>query len=60
MGTFRGHLVLMMSPERVVDAAKDWWDMLFRNDPAAHDYFVGTNCGLCGHSADYDYGEHGL
>lgn len=30
------------------------------NDPAAHDIFIGTSCGLCNHSSDYEYGEHGL
>lgn len=56
----RGHLVLMLSPERVTDATANWWKMMFYDDPTARDYFVGSNCGLCNQSADFDYGQHGL
>jgi hypothetical protein len=60
MGPLRGHLVLMLSPERVTGPTVGWWQMLFRNDATSHALFVGSSCGLCNHSSDYDYGEHGL
>jgi hypothetical protein len=56
----RGHLVLMLTPERVMDVASAYWKMTLLNDQTARNMFVGANCGLCGHSSDYDYGEHGL
>lgn len=55
-----GHLVLILSPDRVVDAAVGFWQLIFGNDTKAHDLFVGASCGLCGHSADYEFGEHGF
>lgn len=58
--TLRGHLVLMLSPQRVVNAATGWWQMMLENDTTARGLFVGTTCGLCGHDTDYNYGEHGL
>ncbi|HVU02216.1 MAG TPA: hypothetical protein VHE30_10700 [Polyangiaceae bacterium] len=58
--TIKGHLVLMLTPERVAAAATDWWKMMFLDDAAAKASFVGDSCGLCGHSGDYDYGQHGL
>ncbi|HVW28703.1 MAG TPA: hypothetical protein VHC69_25230 [Polyangiaceae bacterium] len=57
---FKGHLVLMLSPERVAPAFTAWWQLLFQNDMTAKNMFVGSNCGLCGHSSDYDFGEKGL
>jgi hypothetical protein len=45
---------------RVAPAAASWWQMILNNDATARNMFVGTTCGLCGHSTDYDYGEHGL
>lgn len=63
-GSIRGHLVLMLSPERVDDQAVSWWEMLFRDDATAKAKFVGANCGFCGHAMDptnaYEFGEHGL
>jgi pimeloyl-ACP methyl ester carboxylesterase len=55
----RGHLVLMLTPERVADATANWWKMILQNDSTAHDFFVGDSCGLC-QGADFDYGQHGL
>jgi hypothetical protein len=57
---FPGHLVLMLTPDRVADAAVGFWQLILNNDAKAHDLFIGASCGLCGHSADYDYGENGL
>jgi hypothetical protein len=60
MGSLKGHLVLMLSPERVIEPGAGFWKMLFNNDAAAHDLFVGTSCGLCNHTTDYDYGQKGF
>jgi hypothetical protein len=57
---WRGHLVIMLTPERVAPAATGWWQMLFNNDATARNLFVGSACGLCNHSTDYEFGEHGL
>jgi hypothetical protein len=60
-GSVTGHLVLMMQPDRVVDATTGWWKYTLKGDMgAARDLFVGTSCGLCGKSADFDYGQKGL
>jgi hypothetical protein len=56
----RGHLVLMLSPERVTAPTVAWWQMMFRNDTASHDMFVGSSCGLCTHASDYAYGANSL
>jgi hypothetical protein len=57
---FKGHLVLMLTPERVAPAFTAWWQLIFNNDATAKMMFVGTSCGLCGHASDYDFGEKGL
>src|SRR5262249_49409146 len=51
-GGLRGHLVLMLTPERVEDQATSWFELQFRNDAAARAKFVGSSCGFCGHSTD--------
>ncbi len=58
--TLKGHLVLMLTPERVTAPTVAWWQMVFNTDPKAKDQFVGSSCGLCGSSSDYAFGEHGL
>jgi hypothetical protein len=64
IGMIRGHLVLMMTPQRLEDWTVAWWDMTLKGDTSVRDWFVGTNCKLCGHLSDsansYEYGEHGL
>jgi hypothetical protein len=64
VGGLRGHLVLMLTPERVEDQATSWFEMQFRSDATARAKFVGSSCGFCGHGMDstnsYEYGEHGL
>lgn len=57
---YKGHLVLMLTPERVAQPFTGWFQMLLLNDANARNLFVGSNCGLCNHSTDYAYGEHGL
>jgi dienelactone hydrolase len=58
MGSLRGHLVIMLSPERAIGPTVAWWQMMFRNDSASHDMLVGANCGFCNHSSDYNYGAN--
>lgn len=58
-GSLRGHLTLMLEPERIVDVAAAWWLMTLKNDPQARQMFVGTNCGLCNQSG-MEFGQRGL
>jgi len=58
--TFRGHLVLMLTPERLTEASVAWWQLSLQNDANARNSFVGSPCGLCGHESDYNFGQHGL
>ena len=60
MGPLRGHLPLMLSPERVAPASTAFWQMVFDDDATAKQMFVGTTCGLCGHDSDYNFGEQGF
>jgi hypothetical protein len=60
MGSLRGHLVLMMSPERIDEAATGWFQLTMKDDAKARNLFVGSTCGLCGKDADFNYGQHGL
>lgn len=59
-GKITGHLVLMMQPDRVVDATSGWWNYILKGDTKARGLFVGDGCGLCGKDDDFQFGEHGL
>lgn len=59
-GSFDGHLTLMTQPERVVEPATQWWKLILNNDPAAREWFVGTNCELCNQASDFEFGQRGL
>jgi hypothetical protein len=60
----KGHLVLMLTPQRVTEQTVAWWNMVFHQDPTSIADFVGPNCTFCGQSSNptnpYDYGEQGL
>jgi hypothetical protein len=60
--SLKGHLVLMLTPERVTQQTVAWWEMWFRDDAASKADFVGTSCGFCGHGTSatnaYDYGAN--
>jgi hypothetical protein len=60
MGSLRGHLVLMMTPERTNEAATGWFQFMMKSDAKARQLFVGNTCGLCGKDSDFNYGQHGL
>jgi hypothetical protein len=60
MGPLRGHLTLMMQPERVVEPTVAWFKYMLLGDTASRDYFVGTSCKLCGMDASFEYGQKGL
>ena len=55
----KGHLVLMLTPERVTGPSVAWWDMMFNNSATSKAQFTpaGT-CGLCTDSTDYAYGAN--
>jgi len=60
----KGHLVLMVTPERVGPQTVAWWDMWFRADAASKADFVGASCGFCGQGSSatnsYEYGANSL
>jgi predicted dienelactone hydrolase len=60
----KGHLVLMLTPERVTTQTVAWWEMWFRNDAASKADFVGSSCGFCGQTSNasnpYDYGANSM
>ena len=58
--TIKGHLVLMLTPERVTGPTVAWWQMMLNGDATAKQQFVGMDCGLCKSASDYNFGEHGL
>ena len=59
-GSSTGHLVLMEQPERVWEMAVAWWKYQLKGDDEAKKMFVGTDCGLCNHNDDYEYGVNTL
>lgn len=64
MGGIRGHLTLMLEPQRVMKQAVAWWDMMLKQKADAKATFTGTSCMWCGHKDDmsdsYEFGENGL
>jgi pimeloyl-ACP methyl ester carboxylesterase len=59
-GNFAGHLTLMLQPERVVGPAAAWLRYMLLDDPASRAWFVGPDCKLCGHAAEYEFGQNGV
>jgi hypothetical protein len=60
MGPIRGHLVLMLTPQRVTAPTVAWWQMAFDEDTTSQAMFVGASCELCSSMSDYEFGEQGL
>jgi hypothetical protein len=66
MGGLKGHLVLMLTPERVTKPTVAWWEMLFRGDAASKAFFTPSGtCSLCTMAAStgvgsVDYGANTL
>ncbi len=57
----KGHLVLMLTPERVTTPTVAWWEMFFRGDAASKAQFLPSGtCGLCTHSSDYAYSANSM
>jgi hypothetical protein len=50
-GGLAGHLTLMMEPERVMEPAVAWWDMMLKGKEEAKPMFVGSGCTLCDSTA---------
>jgi large subunit ribosomal protein L29 len=59
-GNSDGHLTLMLQPERVVEPTAHWLKMMLNDDADSKLWFVGDSCKLCGHAAEYDFGQKGL
>jgi hypothetical protein len=48
MGPLKGHLPLMLTPERVVKPTVAWWNMMFASDAASKKFFAPSGtCLLC-------------
>jgi hypothetical protein len=48
MGPLKGHLPLMLSPERLAKPTVAWWDMMFHSDANAKQFFApSATCLLC-------------
>jgi hypothetical protein len=60
IGPLRGHLVLMLSPDRVDALTVAWWDMMFHADATAKTWFEGSSCMLCNMTSNLEFGEQGL
>jgi hypothetical protein len=57
----KGHLVLMLTPERVTGPTVAWWNMWFNSDATAKAQFTPSgSCGLCSSSSDYAYGANSM
>ena len=58
MGSLRGHLVLMLTPERVTKPTVAWWEWQFRNDAASKALFLPSgSCSLCTMAASTGVGQ---
>jgi len=60
-GGLKGHLTLMLEPQRLAEQTVAFWQMTLQNNAEAKAKFVGANCKFCGHSpADYAFGQKGF
>jgi hypothetical protein len=50
-GGSAGHLTLMNEPERVVEPAVAWWDMMLKGSATAKQMFIPNDCTLCSGTA---------
>lgn len=57
---FSGHLLLQSQRERVVEPAKDWFQMMLQDSGTAQSEFIGPNCGLCADAGAQEFGEKNL
>jgi hypothetical protein len=60
MGTLRGHLTLMIEPERLIEPSVAWFKYTLSDDADSGKWFVGSDCKLCASTMDYDFGQKGL
>jgi hypothetical protein len=57
----KGHLVLMLTPERVTGPTVAWWNWMFNGDATGKAQFLpASTCGLCSSSTDYAYGTNSM
>jgi hypothetical protein len=55
----KGHLVLMLTPERVTGPTVAWWNWMFNGDATGKAQFLpASTCGLCTDTTDYAYGTN--
>jgi hypothetical protein len=59
-GPVRGHLTLMMEPERVVEPTVAWFKYQLQGDMESRGWFVGADCKLCKSPAEFEYGQKNL
>lgn len=55
-----GHLTLVTQPQRVVEPALAWWQYTLNGDAEAKTFFAGTDCKLCNHDAEFEFGQKGI
>ncbi len=58
--SLKGYMGVVLTPERAVVPTTAWWQMLLQSNQTARAQFVGTSCGLCNRSSEFEFGEHGL
>jgi hypothetical protein len=46
--------------ERVTGPTVAWLDFMLDDDAEGKNWFVGSSCTLCGHDAEYEFGQNGL
>ena len=59
-GSVTGHLMLMEQPERLLESTLVWWKYQLNADAEAKQLFVGSDCGLCNKTDQFDYGQQRL
>lgn len=65
IGVLRGHLAVMLEPERVLELSVRFLRLVLQDDPEARPWFVGDDCQLCRPGLvralkNFEFGEAGL
>lgn len=60
MGGSRGHLTLMLEPERLIEPSVAFFKYTLSMDADSGKWFVGSDCKLCAMNSDYDFAQKGL
>jgi hypothetical protein len=59
-GPEKGHLTVVLEPERLTGPTAAWWGMMLSDDAMSRSWFAGPDCMLCDASDQFEYGQHGL